>query len=253
MNPNRKNLANAFLANPITDTATTMVYQTGYGSGKPAVPYFDTLTPAGQLSTMGNSEIVQVTALSGDTATIVRARKGTTAKAFPAGTIASNGIYVEDKVGSDNIDFATLILGSSIRLEKTSVQSFAATTQVNVDYDIAVPGYDEELFEFGTYSGGTGVKILSPKIKAVSVSSHYQWTTGQGSTTIQNYMYTHQNGVNKSGLMLVAQSGGRQAGIVLPVSVGDIIQARTYSSVANNITAAGSWNNLTVTVVAQKE
>lgn len=109
MNPNRKNLANAFLANPITDTATTMVYQTGYGSGKPAVPYFDTLTPAGQLSTMGNSEIVQVTALSGDTATIVRARKGTTAKAFPAGTIASNGIYVEDKVGSENIDFTALV------------------------------------------------------------------------------------------------------------------------------------------------
>lgn len=95
MNPNRKNLANAFLANPITDTATTMVYQTGYGSGKPAVPYFDTLTPAGQLSTAGNSEIVLVTALSGDTATIVRARKGTTAKPFSAGTIASNGIYSE--------------------------------------------------------------------------------------------------------------------------------------------------------------
>ena len=107
MNPNRKNLANAFLAAPITAAATTMTYQAGYGSGKPAVPYFDTLTPSGQLSTMGNSEIVLVTALSGDTATIVRARKGTTAKAFPVGTIASNGIYVEDKVGSDNIDWAT--------------------------------------------------------------------------------------------------------------------------------------------------
>lgn len=95
MNPNRKNLANAFLANPITDTATTMVYQAGYGSGKPAAPYFDTLTPAGQLSTAGNSEVVLVTALSGDTATIVRARKGTTAKPFSAGTIASNGIYLE--------------------------------------------------------------------------------------------------------------------------------------------------------------
>ena len=90
MNPNRKNLANAFLAAPITAAATTMTYQAGYGAGKPAVPYFDTLTPQGQLSTMGNSEIVEVTALSGDTATIVRARKGTDAKAFPAGTIASN-------------------------------------------------------------------------------------------------------------------------------------------------------------------
>ena len=95
MNPNRKNLANAFLAEPLTDSATTMVYQSGYGSGKPAVPYFDTLTPSGQLSTSGNSEIVLVTALSGDTATIVRARKGTTAKSFSAGTIASNGIYSE--------------------------------------------------------------------------------------------------------------------------------------------------------------
>lgn len=93
---NRKNLANGILALGVSDTDTTWVLQNGYGAGMPDVPFYLTATPFGQLSTMGNSEIVNVTARTTDTLTVQRGAKGTTAKAFAAGAVVSNGIYVED-------------------------------------------------------------------------------------------------------------------------------------------------------------
>lgn len=109
---NRKNIANGILAANLTTSATTMTLETGYGSGMPAVPFSLTITPTGQLSTAGNSEIVTVTARSGDTLTITRAQKGTTAKAFTAGAVVANGIYADEKWGADNIDFETLKFGN---------------------------------------------------------------------------------------------------------------------------------------------
>lgn len=112
MNPNRKNLANGILALGVSTSDTTWVLESGYGGAMPAVPFFLTITPFGQLSTMGNSEIVNVTARTADTLTVQRGAKGTTAKAFAAGAVVSNGVYVEDKVGSANIDFTTLGFGN---------------------------------------------------------------------------------------------------------------------------------------------
>lgn len=96
---NRKNLANAILALGVSTSDTTWVLEAGYGDEMPAVPFELTATPFGQLSTMGNSEIVRVTARSTDTLTVVRAQKGTTAKAFLAGAVVSNGISTDDVVG----------------------------------------------------------------------------------------------------------------------------------------------------------
>jgi len=93
---NKKDLATGLIGTALTSSATTLVLQTGYGAGMPATPFFLTLTPVGQLSTLGNSEIVSVTARSTDTLTIVRAQKGTTAKAFAVGDIVANGVYVDD-------------------------------------------------------------------------------------------------------------------------------------------------------------
>lgn len=96
---NRKNLANAILALGVSTSDTTWVLEAGYGDEMPAVPFELTATPFGQLSTMGNSEIVRVTARTTDTLTVVRAQKGTTAKAFIAGAVVSNGISTDDVVG----------------------------------------------------------------------------------------------------------------------------------------------------------
>ena len=99
---NQKDLANGLIGTALTSVATTLVLQAGYGGSMPAVPFFLTITPAGQLSTMGNSEIVRVTARTGDTLTIERAQKGTASRAFSIGDIVSNSIY--DDGSFDSLD-----------------------------------------------------------------------------------------------------------------------------------------------------
>ena len=99
----KKNLANAILAAPVAAADTSATLVTGYGATMPAVPFKMTLTPFGQLSTMGNSEIVLVTARTGEVLTIERAKGGTTAKDFEAGDIVSNGIYIENSTAVGDI------------------------------------------------------------------------------------------------------------------------------------------------------
>lgn len=99
----KANLANAILAAPVSDTATSATLVTGYGATMPVVPFKMTFTPFGQLSTKGNSEIVLVTARSGEVLTIERAKGGTTARSFEAGDIVSNGIYIEQSLAVGDI------------------------------------------------------------------------------------------------------------------------------------------------------
>ena len=95
---NKKNLANAQLLNAIDTSATTITVKQNQGEALPATPFFATLTPLGVLSTIDNSEIVQVTARTGDVLTVTRAQRGTTAKEFQAESILANSVYVEDTV-----------------------------------------------------------------------------------------------------------------------------------------------------------
>lgn len=90
-----RNLANAITAQLLTVSSTELVLEPGYGTAMPLSPFYLTLTPLGQLSTLGNSEVVLCTSRSADTLTIVRAQKSTAAKEFPAGSIASNAVYIE--------------------------------------------------------------------------------------------------------------------------------------------------------------
>ena len=98
MATNRKNLAAGILANSPGTSGTSFVLETGYGQTMPDVPFHMTTTPPGQLSTLGNSEIVEVTARTGDTLTVTRAQRGTTAKDIQSSWPIVNGIYVEDLV-----------------------------------------------------------------------------------------------------------------------------------------------------------
>ena len=93
---NKKNLANGELSAAITAIATSATLKSGQGSRMPSVPFFATVAPLGEMSTVDNSEVIDVTAISGDVLTIVRAQKSTTAKAFTIDSIVANGVYVED-------------------------------------------------------------------------------------------------------------------------------------------------------------
>jgi len=100
----RKNLANAIVGTmTASTTATSIPLQAGYGTTMPAVPFFMTYTPPSQLSTMGNSEIVLVSAISVDTLTVVRAQKGTTARSIGTGWICSASILRETSLAVGDI------------------------------------------------------------------------------------------------------------------------------------------------------
>lgn len=95
----KKDLATGLIGRAIDTKATSLVLQSGYGASMPKVPFYLTLTPATQLSTQGNSEIVLVTGRTSDTLTITRAQKKTTAKSFAVGDIVAAGSYADDENG----------------------------------------------------------------------------------------------------------------------------------------------------------
>lgn len=111
---NRANLANGITATAIGASSNTVALQPGYAASMPPVPFFATITPFGQLPTMGNSEIVQVTSASGNNLSVVRSQKGTVAKSFPAGSVFTNSVYTDDKITADNIDLTTMPIAGLI-------------------------------------------------------------------------------------------------------------------------------------------
>lgn len=117
---NRANLANGITATAISASSNTVALQPGYAAGMPPVPFFATITPFGQLPTMGNSEIVQVTSASGNNLSVVRSQKGTVAKSFPAGSVFTNSVYADDKITADNIDFTTMPIAGNFKIQRNN-------------------------------------------------------------------------------------------------------------------------------------
>lgn len=91
---NMENLAACKLTASLTTSATTVTVDdtTGFPQGT----FRATLVPASEMSRKSNSEIVLCDVISSTSIGITRAQGGTTAKAFNAGDILVNGIYIED-------------------------------------------------------------------------------------------------------------------------------------------------------------
>lgn len=93
---NRANLGAASLSSPITAAATTATVGASDAATFPNAPFYATIMPVGKTPNQLNSEIVQVTANNSGTLGLVRAQRGTTAKAFDAGALVMNGVYIQD-------------------------------------------------------------------------------------------------------------------------------------------------------------
>jgi hypothetical protein len=90
---NRKNLANALILS--ADGGSVDLYP-GYADNMPAVPFFATGSKLGEVATIDNSEIVEVTAITGDTLTVTREQRDTTLQPLGDGWVLGNGIYTQD-------------------------------------------------------------------------------------------------------------------------------------------------------------
>lgn len=124
-----KNFAYSTVATaPSPDTSgTLLVVQTGDGTKFPTPPFNATVWPAGDQPLTINAEIVRVTAISGDTLTIVRAQESTTARSIVAADQIAATITVKTFSDVENAD--------AVRVRKTATQSLPNGVETPVTYD----------------------------------------------------------------------------------------------------------------------
>lgn len=247
---NKSNLANGLLQGSLDTTSTTVNLQSGYGNIMPAVPFYITVTPFGQLSTMGNSEIMQVTARTGDTLTVVRGQRGTTAKSFINGDVISNGIYTEDidekatklsipsgtvpyrqGVGNGEPDSSMLISddatagtlaqygsGGTMVVGSPTDDAHAATKKY-VDDSLTFNGYQADSSVQFTQNGATITTINLPagRIRFGVFSCNVQLTSGNS-----NYYYPRVSldGVGAQASFQMSPATG-QVSVTIPFSTTD--------------------------------
>jgi peptidoglycan/xylan/chitin deacetylase (PgdA/CDA1 family) len=93
-----KNLAVTAVATAPSPAAsgTTLTVTASTGGALPAVPFYATVFPTGATPTLLNAEIVRVTAVSGDTVTVMtRAQGGTSARTIVVGDVFSASLTAE--------------------------------------------------------------------------------------------------------------------------------------------------------------
>jgi len=103
-------------------SGTSLVLQTGEGDRMPATPFYATAHPPSEMPTLDNAEKVQVTAITDDTLTIVRAQGDTAAKAIEAGWRISNTLFEADipVINSTSVDAAGATMNSDTNVKTNS-------------------------------------------------------------------------------------------------------------------------------------
>jgi len=125
----------------------SLVVASGEGADFPAVPFNATVCPPGVLRTKLNSEIVRVTAISGDTLTISRAQENSTARSIVAGDLIFAGST--EKTYSDIESALTKLLAEQTftTVTITTATESAGTTIVTAPA-FSVDGSTEVCVEF---------------------------------------------------------------------------------------------------------
>lgn len=103
-------------------SGTSLVLQTGEGDRMPATPFYATAHQPSEMPTLDNAEKVQVTDVTGDTLTIVRAQGDTTAKAIEDGWRISNTLFEADipVINSTSVDAAGATMNSDTNVKTNS-------------------------------------------------------------------------------------------------------------------------------------
>lgn len=205
---NRANLANGITATAISASSNTVALQPGYAAGMPPVPFFATITPFGQLPTMGNSEIVQVTSASGNNLSVVRSQKGTVAKSFPAGSVFTNSVYADDKITADNIDFTTIPGNKYSAEEQDTGQKWLDGRPI---YRKVVRGTVNMTGGFNTSSLPHGIQGLSNRWELIRYYGNMRLSGNLSNNPIKQALPyiegTHQSGVTSIDQTNITLSG----------------------------------------------
>ena len=154
------NNATGALSAAITNVATSLTLQTGQGAKFPALSGGNTFvaTLVGLTSSVETSwEIVLVTALTGDTMTIVRAQEGSAAVAWPINTPVGLRLTAAVAQAAASAQ-AALVSGTNIRT--VNGNSLLGSTDIPVGY-INIPQNSQSV-AYTTVLSDQGKHILHP-------------------------------------------------------------------------------------------
>jgi hypothetical protein len=114
-------------------TGASLTVASGEGASLPTPPFNMTVWAANQAPTVGNAEIIRVTAIVGDTLTILRAQEGSSARQVVVGDLAMAGITAKT--------FTDIEAGVSIGGGATLAFANATTTTMTVTHNRGQVGY----------------------------------------------------------------------------------------------------------------
>ena len=164
-----KNNAGSKLAGVLTSDATTITVLTGTGANFPSISSDKDYFHATIVGDNGDMEIVRVTAVSGDTLTVIRAQEDTTAKEWPANTRIENRITAEflnqvatgDTIKFDQKTIKTNEEGVSA-VDPSEVYGIASKDKLGV---VKVDKSTISISDDGTISVANGVEVDDITIK----------------------------------------------------------------------------------------
>lgn len=164
-----KNNAGSKLAGVLTSDATTITVLTGTGANFPSISSDKDYFHATIVGDNGDMEIVRVTAVSGDTLTVIRAQEDTTAKEWPANTRIENRITAEflnqvatgDTIKFDQKTIKTNEEGVSA-VDPSEVYGIASKDKLGV---VKVDKSTISISDDGTISVANGVEVDDVTIK----------------------------------------------------------------------------------------
>ena len=203
-----KNLASGTLAESVSASTTTLLVYVGEGSAStiksvwPDTPFYASIMPANPSAGVANSldsEIVKVTTVGndqvGNTAlAVTRAQRGTTSKAFTAGAIVTNGIFMDD-ILSRIYPVGSIYMTATLSTVAQVQEALGGTWEKWGEGRVPV-GVDTTQTEFNTVGKTGGEKTHKLTINEMPEHQHKLSLTNYGSEVASGVNWGN-NGVKK--------------------------------------------------------
>lgn len=251
------------------NSGTSLQVAAGQGALFPSAPFNCTVWPSGVNPLASNAEIVRVTAVVGDTFTIVRAQEGTSAINIAVGYQIANTTSV--KVFTD-IESAPVI--SAGTTAATGPFTFADANGVTFGMDNGTvtasvnPGGGGAAISAGANSQSTGTVVfansngitfgldgagnLTASHDGLTSQSNQAFSASGGSSAFQTLIFAASNGItfiNSNGSVVASYTVPSTAGLIsnINVSAGTTSNNLTAITFANSNGVTFGLNNGTIT------